>query len=163
MQIVHDVDALLFMATLLAAKRRPAELVEIMAAADMVHGSVPAVGKLVESFARLGAAGLLQEVEGGFVLSPAGQELVQELPRKPELQEQLEWITRQLHGYRAGEAAEPIVLAAEQFSVAINAHRAAAQGTGKNLLMPKPRPADTQKKRPGQRQRRPLPGQRPKR
>jgi len=66
MQTIHDVDALLLMATLLASKRRPADLVEIMAAADLVQGSVPAVNKLVESFARLGTAGLLVEVEGGF-------------------------------------------------------------------------------------------------
>lgn len=157
MQTIHDVDALLLMATMLASKRRPADLVEIMAAADLVHGSVPAVNKLVESFARLGTAGLLIEVEGGFSLTPAAQLIVEDLPKKSELTDHLLVITERLYAYRAKGEYAPVVMVAEQFSAAINAHRAAARGTGKNLLVPKPKPEDRNKKRPGQRQRKPLP------
>jgi hypothetical protein len=39
---VHDVDALLLIATTLSSKRRPAELVEIIAAADLLQVAIPA-------------------------------------------------------------------------------------------------------------------------
>lgn len=163
MSTPHDVEALLLLSTLMAAKRRPAELVEILAAADLLHGAIPAVGKLGEAFARLGRSGLLLEQDGCYHLSPAALALEAELPRKADAPARLLALATRLQQYRPQAEGAPILLAAEQFSSAINAHRAAAQGSGKNLLMPKPQPADPHKKRPGQRQRRPLPGQRPRR
>ena len=49
----------------LAAKRRPAELLEIMAAIDLIQGNIPNEEKLSEAFARLGQSGLLVERDDG--------------------------------------------------------------------------------------------------
>ena len=69
---IHDIDALLLLATVLSAKRRPARLVEIMAAIDLLHGNIPAEQKLGEALARLAVNGLLVELDGGIALTPAG-------------------------------------------------------------------------------------------
>ena len=49
----------------------------------------------------------------------------------------------------------------EALRTAILAHRAASATAAKNLLVPKPKPVETAK-RPGQRQRKPLPARRRK-
>ena len=54
---IHDHDPLVLLATALAAKRRPAELLEIMAAIDLIQGNIPNEAKLSEAFARLGQSG----------------------------------------------------------------------------------------------------------
>jgi hypothetical protein len=43
--------SLVLLATALAAKRRPAELLEIMAAIDLIQGNIPNETKLSEAFA----------------------------------------------------------------------------------------------------------------
>lgn len=153
---VLDVDVLLLYATALAAKRRPAELLEIVAALDLVNGNIPGEEKLVEAFARLGARGLLQETGGGMALTPAAEKLIEILPRKGEHAERL-FELKGLLGAHATSVDGPLIsLASEQLRTAILAHRAAAAGRGKNLLVPKPKPEAAQA-RPGQRQRKPMP------
>ena len=156
MSHVPDVDVLLLFATALAAKRRPAEPVEIVAAIDLVHGNVPGEEKLVEAFARLGVSGLLLETGGGIALTPAAEKLIEILPRKGEHAERLFELRGLVGAHKpAGEAA-PVTLSAEQLRAAILAHRASAASAGKNLLVPKPKPEASQA-RPGQRQRKPMP------
>ena len=46
MHPILDSDALVLLATTLSAKRRPAELVEIIAAAELIVGSLPGEAKL---------------------------------------------------------------------------------------------------------------------
>lgn len=161
MQTPHDVDVLLLLATLLAAKRRPAELVEIMAAIDLLQKNIPAAPKLVEAFSRLAGQGLLVERDGGYALTSDALQIVADLPRKADTDERL-FIARDRLSMHApkGEHA-PIAVGEAALNEAIAAHRAAGKGAGKNLLVPKPKP-EGDKQRPGQRQRRPLPARKRK-
>ena len=70
---IHDHDPLVLLATALAAKRRPAALLEIMAAIDLIQGNIPNEAKLSEAFARLGQSGLLVERDDGVALTPAAE------------------------------------------------------------------------------------------
>ena len=47
MQSVHDVDVILLLATLMASRRRPAELPEIVAGVELIQGlqGTPALGR----------------------------------------------------------------------------------------------------------------------
>ncbi len=151
---IHDIDALLLLATALSAKRRPAALVEVMAAIDLLQGNIPAEAKLSEAVARLAVNGLLVELDGGIALTTAAQKIVEGLPRKADVAEHLFIIRDRLSDYRVSGEHAAILLGTEQLRDAMLAHRAAAAGGGKNLLVPKPKPADDIK-RPGQRQRKP--------
>lgn len=157
MYTIHDVDAPLLLALMLAAKRRPAELVEIMAATDLLQGAIPSVLKLSEAFARLGACGLISEVEGRFTLTADAQQIVADQPKKAETAERIFGIKEKLAAYKPQGEHEPVDVTPEQLNAAILAHRAAGAAVVKNLLVPKPKPEDSNKKRPGQRQRKPLP------
>lgn len=153
---IHDVDVLLLLATALAAKRRPAEPVDIMAAVDLVHGNIPDEDKLADAFARLGAAGLLMAAGEGVALSAAAERLIEALPRKGEHAGRLFELRGLLGAYQPQGEGAAVVFAAGELRAAIVAHRAAAAVAGKNLLVPKPKPEAGQAK-PGQRRRKPLP------
>lgn len=156
---IHDHDPLVLFATALAAKRRPAELPEIMAAIDLIQGNIPNEEKLSEAFARLGQSGLLVERDGGVALTLAAESQIEALPRKGEMADRLIALRSQLASYATTGDGVAVVIPSEQLRAAMLAHRAAAAGGGKNLLVPKPKP-ETAKARPGQRQRKPLPKQR---
>lgn len=159
MHPIHDVDVLLLLACSLAAKRRPADATGIMAAIDLVQGNIPAEDKLVDAFARLGRAGLIVGQEGAFSLTAAAESLIGSLPKKGENDQRLFELRGLLGAYQPASEAPAIEVSAESLRAALLAHRAAAKGAGKNLLVPKPRPETTQA-RPGQRQRKPMPKQR---
>lgn len=163
MHPVHDVDALLMLATALSSKRRPAELVEIIAAADLIQeGAVPPGTKLAEAFERLGVHGLICEAEGGYQLTPAAEAVMTGQPRKADSAERLFIVKEKLAAYTPAGQHAPVVVTVKQLDVAIIANRAAAQSAAKNLLVPKPKPAEGDAKRPGLRQRKPLPARRRK-
>ena len=82
MHPVHDVDSLLILAIALSSKRRPAELLEIVAAADLLQNNIPNEAKLVEAFDRLAKYGLLKAEADGFALTAPAQEIITGLPRK---------------------------------------------------------------------------------
>jgi hypothetical protein len=128
------------MATALAAKRRPAALAEIVAAADLLQGFVPFPGKLGDAIRRLSAAGLISTVEDGFVLTPPAEKITATLPRKPDAEERLAALRASLDTYAPKGQCTPVVLSAEQLGAAILAHQTAKRSSGKNLLMPKPKP-----------------------
>lgn len=153
---IHDHDPLVLLATALAAKRRPAELLEIMAAIDLIQGNIPNETKLSEAFARLGQSGLLVERDDGVALTPAAESLIQALPRKAEMPDRLIALRSGLAAYVTSGDATAVVRSADALRAAMLAHRAAAATAGKNLLVPKPKP-EAAKARPGQRQRKPLP------
>lgn len=167
MQTLHDVDALLLLATTLSSKRRPAEIVEIVAAADLLQqGDLPTETRLWESLCRLAGRGLIGEVEGGFTLTPAGQEILAGQRRNADTETRLAALRDKLaaHPGAAGAPAfpvkggpAPIALTVGQIGVAILAHRAAGQAGGTNLLVPKPKAPAAGARRLGQRQRKPLP------
>ncbi len=158
MHPIHDVDALLLLATSLAAKRRPAEALEIVAAIDLIQKNVPSEAKLADGLARLGAGGLLVAIDGGVALTPAAEALIEILPRKGD-HAQRQFELKGLLGAFTAVDSPAIEISPETFRAAILAHRAAAGGTAKNLLVPKAKP-ETAQARPGQRQRKPLPKQR---
>lgn len=151
MHPIHDVDVLLLMATALSSKRRPAELTEIMAAMHLFHGSIPLDVDLVAAFLRLSMNGLIGEQAGGFTLTPAALEFMAGLPRKrkAEPEERLLTIKQELAGYTPKGEGAAVRIATEQIGAAILAHRVFLKGPGRNMLVPKPKPALDKKKRPG--------------
>lgn len=161
MHPVHDVDVLLILATALSSKRRPAELLDIVSAADLLQKNIPGEAKLVEAFDRLGRSGLITGEAGGFVLTDAAQAIVTDLPRKAETPELLFAIKDRLSAYHVKGEHAGIALDAAAVTTAIQAHRATEKTTAKNLLVPKPKPEAGQAK-PGQRQRKPMPARKRK-
>ncbi len=164
MQTISDVDASLLLAMSLAAKRRPAELLEIIAAIDLIHGAqgiVPSESRLNEAFQRLSTNGLICAVEDRFTLTPAAQLIMTGLPRKADTAARIQSLKdRFLAPPPTGEHAE-LLLTNKQICAAILMHRAASKTSVKNLLVPKP-PSPEGNVKPGQRQRKPLPAKRRK-
>jgi hypothetical protein len=128
---VHDVDAILLLAMSLAAKRRPAELGEIIAAIDLTQGVIPANAKLSQSFYRLSVYGLILEHEGGYALTPKAQQILSGHAKKAKAPERLYDIREGLADYE-GEGEQTILLTEEQLAAAMQVH--ATNSTGKNLL-----------------------------
>jgi len=147
MDSVRDVDAFLLMALALASKRRPAELAEIMAAADLTHGAIPYRAELGDAFHELGAHGLIQEIEGRYTLTPDAQKIMGSQSRKAGVVELIAGIREALITYNPVGEHAPILLSEEQLSDAIVAHRSSAQGAGRNLLIPKSKVPETRYQR----------------
>ncbi|MDP2811104.1 MAG: hypothetical protein Q8O34_13230 [Rhodocyclaceae bacterium] len=152
MHPIHDVDVLLLLSAALASKRRPAELAEIMAAADLLHGSIPLDVDLAAAFLRLSTHGLIGEQAGRFTLTPDALEFMAGVPRKrkAETEGRLLAIKQELAGYTPKGEGVAIRLATEQVSAAILAHRTFLKGPGRNMLVPKPNAAVDKAKRRGQ-------------
>ncbi len=140
MRLIPDVDVLILMATALSSKRRPATLVEIVAAADMIQGAIPFVEKLAEAIRRLSTLGLISAAEGGFTLTPPAQKIMAGQPRKADTEELIAAIQDSLAAYAPMGECPPILLTREQLGAAILAHKTSGRTSGKNLLMPKPKP-----------------------
>lgn len=148
MHPIHDTDALLLLAVGLASKRHAAELSEIVAAAELIQGAIPAAPKLAEAVARLSAHGLLCEAQGRLVLTAAAQAMVAGLPKKAAADERLFAIKQGLYAYQGAADQSPVAISEAQVAEAIAAHRASARGAGKNLMMPRPKPAEGDQRRP---------------
>ncbi|CAB1367856.1 hypothetical protein [Denitratisoma oestradiolicum] len=140
MHPIHDVDVVILMATMLSSKRRPAELAEIVAGADLIQGFIPFPDKLGDAMTRLSYHGLIQAVEGGYTLTPAAQDLLADLPRKGEMPERIAHLREILLAYNPRAEHPVIELKMVELSAAVLAHRGAKKEPGKNLLMPKPKP-----------------------
>jgi len=147
---VHDSDAILLMATGLASKRRPADLVEIVAAIDLIHGSIPLVSALSDAFFRLSTQGLLLAVEGGYVLTEDGEEVMSGERRSATHAERLLGVKERMGAYTPRGDYAPVEVAEEALSAGIVAHRTAPKGSGRNLLMPKPKTMENRFKQQGQ-------------
>ena len=104
----------------------------------------------------------MSEEGGGFTLTPEAQQIMKGLSRKADTAERIFSIREKLGAYNAAAELAPVSLTVEQLKAAIATHKVSGQGAGKNLLVPKPKPVDTDKHRPGQRQRKPLPAGRRK-
>lgn len=161
MSHIYDADALLILSIELAARRRPAALVDILAASELLNGAIPASAKLSEGFARLSGRGLIQGAEGAedaYVLHPRVQDILSALPRKADKEERLFTARELLADLKSLVGGKPApVPTAEQFAAALEAHGATANLVGKkNMLMPKPESQATATKGPGVRQRKPL-------
>lgn len=140
MRPVHDIDVVILMATTLSSKRRPAELVEIVAAADLIQDAIPFVDKLGDSIQRLSRFGLIDAEEGGFTLTAAAQAIMAKLPKKAGTEELIVALKSDLADYSPKEELPEIVPTQAQLAEAIRTHKASRKVAGKNLLMPKPKP-----------------------
>ena len=134
-----DLDAIILIATMLSSKRRPAELAEIVAAADLLQGFAPFAGKLGAAIERLSALGLIGETEGCFTLTPIGRDIMAKLPKKGATEDLVDAVKSDLAVAGRGRDCVPIRLGREQLEAAVRAHTA-TRNLGKNLLMPKPKP-----------------------
>lgn len=151
---IHDIDAQLLLATLIATKRRPAELVEIVAAAELLGCPVSSASLWAEAFRRFATHGLIVAADGGYALTLPGQALGEGLPKKADTAERVFLMREKLAAYVPAAKSAPIPLSTEQFEAAVLAHASTARQGGKNLLMPKPKADDDERRRPG-------PGRRP--
>lgn len=150
MHPVHNVDAILLLALSHGAKRRPAELVEIIAAIDLTLEARPSASKLSESFSRLSEHGLICAQDGGYALTPDALPLLSG-PKKADAQERIRAIKENLAAYRVKGEHELVAVGEKPIAEAILAHQASRRSAGKkNMLMPKPKPVEVPGKRPGQ-------------
>jgi len=139
MHPVHDIDVVILMATTLASKRRPAELVEIVAAADLIQGFTPFADKLGDAIQRLSTHGLISATEVGFTLTQIAQTIMAKQPKKSVTEDLIISIKLDLAAYTPKSESPAILLTSEQLGAAIRAHMTARKATVKNLLMPKPK------------------------
>ncbi len=142
---VHDFDAILLLALGLASKRRPAELVEVIAAADLIHGAIPSETKLSDAFARLSAYGLICEQEGGYTLSEDAQQMVARLRKKAEVRERVFDLKESLADYRLNGEHQMVQVSPEQLLAAIHAHKK-SRSSERSWLIEKPKPVWISKK-----------------
>lgn len=161
MRPIHDIDIHLLLALALASKRRPAQLDEMVAAAEVVMGAIPGDGQWVESFSRLSQWGLICARDDGYTLTTQAHEIMVNPSRTADTSRRIARIKEKLAHYEAPQECPPIRLSAREVCTAVLDHRAASKRAGNTLLAPKPS-AESKKARPGQRQRKPLPANRHK-
>lgn len=146
---VHDVDAILLLSLALAAKRRPAELVEIIAATDLAQGAIPSEAKLSDAFARLSAYGLIIEIAGGYTLSADAQQMMESQRKKDDNEKRIYRLKEHLADYHLNGEHTTVMVGEAQLLAAIEAHKKEKLTATRSMLMPKPKPVED-KKRPGQ-------------
>ena len=152
MHPVHNVDALLLLALSHAAKRRPAELVEIIAAVDLTLEARPPASTLSESFSRLSEHGLICAQDGGYALTPNALPILSGHAKKANAQERIQNIKVNLASYRLKGTHEPVLVEEKRIAEAVLVHQSTRRSAGKkNMLMPKPKPVEEPGKRPGTR------------
>lgn len=156
MRPLHDIDVFLLLALALASKRRPAQLGEMVAAAEVVMGAIPADGQWVDGFSRLSQWGLICALDDGYTLTAQAHEIMANPSRTADTSRRIARIKEKLAHYEAPLEHTPIRLSAREVCTAVLEHRAASKRAGNTLLAPKPS-AESNKARPGQRQRKPLP------
>ena len=139
MRPAPDVDVSILMAVALASKRRPANLIEIVAAADLVQGFVPYADKLGAAIQWLSAMGLVSAESKGYTLTPAAQLIMKGQPKKAEMEARLVAIRGKLDAYVPPQEYPSILLSDEELTAIIKAYKASRKAPGKNLLMPKPK------------------------
>lgn len=154
---VHNVDAILLLSIALSSKRRPAELVEIIAANDLIQGSVSSESELAGAFQNLSTHGLISQVGDGYALTPVALTIMSAGRKKADNEERLFGLKAALSGYNLKGDHPAILVSMEQLDAAILVHQASKEHAGKNLLVPKPKPV-VDAKRPGRRK--PLPSRR---
>lgn len=140
MRLLPDVDVVILLATALSAKRRPATLAEIVAAADLIQGCIPYAEKLGDAMRWLSAAGLIAQVEAGFALTPAGEKIMAKLPKKADIEARIPIVQESLAACGPKTECIAIELSADVLRTAIKTHEATKKSSGQNLLMPKPKP-----------------------
>lgn len=135
----NDVDAVLLLALSVAAKRRPAELAEIVTAIDLAPFAIPTERKLAEASTRLSTAGLIAATDGGYLPTPAALELLASQRKNDDAMQRLARLKPQLAAYRAKEQGVPLTVSPEQWLAAIDAClRIKKEGRTWGVEKPKP-------------------------
>lgn len=147
----QDLDALMLLAMMLAAKRRPAALAEVIAALDLLEGGLPPQVHIGKSFARLSEGGLLREEEGGFALTAAAETLVTGLKKRSDTAARIQVLRERLANHAPDAPAAPIALSPKQLGDAILAFRAAEKSSKHTLMAERPQPAAQDKGKPAPR------------
>ena len=140
MHPVHDVDAVLLLSLSVAAKRRPADLVEIVTAIALAQGAIPHVLTLADAFARLSACGLLVETNEGYTLSDVAQKMLASQRKKDDNEKKLSRLKEHLADYRLKGEHPAISISQDQLLAAVQAYQAARKISGRSLLASKPKP-----------------------
>jgi hypothetical protein len=139
MRLLPDPDVLILIATALAAKRRPATLTEIVAAADLVQGCIPYAAKLEDAMRWLSNADLISIQAAGYALTPDGEAIMTALPKHAEMEERIAIVQNSLASHSPKRQGSTIELSPEQLASAIHEHEATKKRSGQNLAMPKPK------------------------
>lgn len=145
---VHDVDAILLLSLSVAAKRRPAELVEIIAATDLAQGAIPNETKLSDAFARLSAYGLILQSNGGYMLSADAQQMMESQRKKDDNEKHIYRLKVHLADFHLKGEHATIFISEAQLLEATEAHQAAKKSGVRSMLTRKPKPIDDKKRQP---------------
>ena len=145
---VHDVDAMLLLSLSVAAKRRPAGLSEIIAAADLAQGVIPNETKLSDAFARLSAYGLILQVGGGYTLSADAQQMMESQRKKDDHAKHIYRLKEHLADYHLQGEHTTILVSETQLLAVIEAHQAAKRSGVRSMLTRKPKLVDDKKRKP---------------
>lgn len=138
---VHDVDAILLLSLTVAAKRRPADLVEIITAIALANDVIPNQNKLSEAFARMSACSLIVEIDGGYTLSDDAQAMMASQRNRDDTAKKIDRLKSHLADYQPQGKHPGIRIGHEQIIDAIEGFNAARNDNyGKNLLTTKPKP-----------------------
>lgn len=145
---VHDVDAILLLSLAVAAKRRPADLVEIATAIDLAQHSLPPAGKLSDAFARLSAYGLIVEIAGAYALSADAQQMLESQRKTDDHAKRVYRLKEHLADYHLKGEHATLHITPEQIKAALDAHLLAKKPGIRNMLMPKTKAQLALKKQP---------------
>jgi hypothetical protein len=137
---VHDVDAILLLSLAVAAKRRPADLIEIATAIDMAQETIPSATKLSDAFARVSAYGLIVEIDGGYALESQR--------KKDDNAKHIYRLKEHLADYHLVGEHVTLYIQPEVIKAAVDAHLAAKKPGIRNMLMPKSKAEIALKKQP---------------
>jgi hypothetical protein len=146
----HDFDAVFLLAMTLAAKRRPADLLGIVAAFDLVRGEIPLAARFTEAFYRLSQFGLLCEQDGGYALMPYALNIVSGHKKSATNEARILAIKQSLAECRVKKEHTLIQLKLEQIAEAVRTHRASKDDAIRNLIL-KPKSEAGVDKRPARR------------
>jgi hypothetical protein len=148
--MVHNVDALLLLSIALSSKRRPAEWIEIIAAIDLIQGTIPENSELSAAFHRLAIKDLITEASECFALTPTALTIITAQPKKADHDTRLTAIKNALVSCTIKSELPGILVTIAQLDKARQEYLIAKQHTCKNLLTPKRLPV-VDPKRPGRR------------
>jgi len=139
MHPVFDIDAVLLLGLAICSKRRPAQLSEVIAAADLIQGFIPFEHKLGDGLFRLSVHGLVTESEGGYTLTDVSEQMAADVPVKLEPPERIEMMKEILAEFSPKANYASIEFTPEQYKEAVAIHKESKVKVGRNVLMPKPK------------------------
>jgi hypothetical protein len=145
---VHDVDAILLLSLAVAAKRRPADLIEVATAIDLAQETIPSANKLSDAFARLSAYALIVEIDGGYTLSADAQKMMENQRKKDDNAKRIYKLKEHLADYHLQGDHATVLIHPDKIQAAVDAHLKAKKMGVRNLLMPKTQAQIDFKKQP---------------